>query len=340
MAIHPNNTPSGVNEPGLPFAGLLTGAPCPTPALTAETVALLDEQPARHDFSPAAIMARANAYAAKQVERALLWPVTHDPRSAVEILDEIRREIERGELPPEPFLAADLPHGMAPVSHNGTSQNGTLDLARARHMRRELEQAARHGTALLAALGLPRLVDDGFVQVDGDALGDALEVVLSHLDAIDALGEDLEETGDAEPWLAWVTSPSTGCVDTGISADDRELDTADAEPSLGSPEMHSTVISYVGGCWHGVEPDQRHWADGSTSDREAEITDEPHDDQEDEDTLGWPEDFTAKLDDVLQADHDPELDDADLEDSDEDEDYRLPWIDGPPPELIGGHAHG
>ena len=187
-----------------------------------------------------------------------------------------------------------------------------LELARARHMRRELEQAARHGTALLATLGLPRLVEPGFVPIDGASLGDALEVVISHLDAIDAPEEDLEETGDAEPWLAWVSLP-TGLVDTGVYAGDRELDTADAEPSLGSPEMHSTVISYVGGCWHGVEPDQRHWADGSTSDREAEITDEPHDDQEDEPSLGWPEDYTAKLDDVLQADHDPEFDDADLE---------------------------
>ena len=189
-----------------------------------------------------------------------------------------------------------------------------LDLARARHMRRELEQAARHGTALLAALGLPRIVEPGFAPIDGDTLGEALEVVLSHLDAIDAPEEALESGGDDEPWLAWVTSPSTGCVDTGLSAGDRELDTADGEPSLGSPEMHSTVISYVGGCWHGVEPDQRHWADGSTSDREAEITDEPHDDIGDaEPSIGWPEDFTAKLDDVLQADHDPEFDDADLE---------------------------
>ena len=76
-------------------------------------------------------------------------------------------------------------------------------------MRRELEQAARHGTALLATLGLPRLVEPGFVPIDGASLGDALEVVISHLDAIDAPEEDLEDddplekVGDDELDLGW-----------------------------------------------------------------------------------------------------------------------------------------
>ena len=40
-----------------------------------------------------------------------------------------------------------------------------------------------------------------------------------------------------------------------------------------------------------------------------------------EPSIGWPDDYTAKLSDVLQADHDPEQDGADLEDGDDDHDH-------------------
>jgi hypothetical protein len=74
--------------------------------------------------------------------------------------------------------------------------------ARALHMRLALEGALDHGTALLAALGLPRLAAPGFVPLDPAAIGDALDTAIATLDAMDAPDEDLEDGHDAEHDLA------------------------------------------------------------------------------------------------------------------------------------------
>ena len=98
------------------------------------------------------------------------------------------------------------------------------DVARARHLRRELERAAEHGVALLAALGLPRVVDADFVQGDHAAIGEALDLVVSHLDAIDDPDEDLEEDtdlekgGDDELDLGWSALHSQ--IRLGVNTDD------------------------------------------------------------------------------------------------------------------------
>ncbi len=98
------------------------------------------------------------------------------------------------------------------------------NVAQARHMRRELERAADHGTALLAALGLPRLVDGAFDPLARTAIGDALDVVVAHLDAIDAPAEDLEDddplerVGDEELDLGWSALHSQ--IKLGVNTDD------------------------------------------------------------------------------------------------------------------------
>ncbi len=65
-----------------------------------------------------------------------------------------------------------------------------LDAARTLHLRRQLAQAAEHGAALLASLGLPRLVGPDFVPLDPAAIGDAVDRAIAALDALD---------GDVEP---------------------------------------------------------------------------------------------------------------------------------------------
>jgi len=127
MAIDAHSTLAPAVQPGL-IPSALIGA-VPTPALTAETVALLDA------------------------------------------------------IPPEPLSPAQ-------------------DAAQALHMRRALEGALDHGTALLAALGLPRLVEHGFVPLDPAAIGDSLDTAIATLDALDAPDEDLEDGHDAEHDLA------------------------------------------------------------------------------------------------------------------------------------------
>jgi len=56
-----------------------------------------------------------------------------------------------------------------------------------------------HGTALLAALGLPRLMEPGFVPLDPTAIGDAVDTATATLDSLDSPGADLENEGEAEP---------------------------------------------------------------------------------------------------------------------------------------------
>ncbi len=104
--------------------------------------------------------------------------------------------------------------------------------ARARHMRRELERAADFGADLLAALNLPRLVTADFVSLDPVAIGDAVDLAIVALDAME-VDADLEDghdaehdTADAEEDLGW-----TACVSQahlGFNTPDGERDCAGA----------------------------------------------------------------------------------------------------------------
>ncbi len=206
MAIDAHSIPAPIDHRAL----LRSAVPVPTPALTAETLAMLDAIPP--------------------------------------------------ELPPEPLL----------------------DLARARHMRRALEGAVEHGAALLAALGLPQLVDDGFAPLDPVAAGDAIHHAIGTLDALDAPGMDLEDGGEAEPSLGWIDGKPV----LSDSHDDREAE-ADDEPMLGAPER-----SPSSGPWgpeRSPSGSQTDWADGSTRHDEAEAVNEDGGDilDEGEETLGW-----------------------------------------------------
>ena len=104
-------------------------------------------------------------------------PPVDDPRSAVEVLDEIRRTIEGQESchrdTPSLFtasaalpvsgdvnsatvadLAPDYPDPIG-VAEDRPDEIRLADAARILHLRRQLAVAAEHGAALLAALGLP-----------------------------------------------------------------------------------------------------------------------------------------------------------------------------------------
>ncbi len=199
-------------------------------------------------------------------------------------------------------IPADVPHGGAPMTRQGSAgfpllpnsgEHFSLDAAQALHMRRALEGALDHGTALLAALGLPRLVEHGFVPLDPAAIGDALDTAIATLDALDAPGADLEEDdfgepgGDDEEALGWTAGmsqaklgpntpegdstaperhgkgflrcgPDDGEPEAGYDlpeGDDERCGSSDVdlEPSLGAPENHDRA------------PDQEHWAQGGYS---------------------------------------------------------------------------
>jgi len=171
MAIDAHSTTAPAVQPGLlrTWAGAV---PVPTPALTAETVAMLDAIPADvpHHGAP-------------------ICP------------------------------AADLPCGVA------------SDAARALHMRRALEGALDHGTALLAALGLPSLVEPGFVPLDPAAIGDAIHLAIATLDVLDAAGVDLEDDGTAEPSLGWIDGKPV----LSDSHDDREAEDEREPDDEGDP---------------------------------------------------------------------------------------------------------
>ncbi len=96
-----------------------------------------------------------------------------------------------------------------------------LDIAHALHMRRELEAAIDHGAALLAALGLPRLMEPGFVPLDPAAIGDAVDTAIATLDALDVPDVDLEDGHDAEHDLGWPAYVSQ--VNLGRNTDDGDI---------------------------------------------------------------------------------------------------------------------
>lgn len=210
----------------------------------------------------------------------------------------------------------DIPHRAKSVQLLDTAAQ-----ARALHARRALVQAAEHGVALLEALGLPRLVTVGFFHSEPAAISDALDVVIAHLDALDAPAEDLEETGDAEPSLGWIAGICQGAFNNGDTAD-LELDMVDWEHSLGAPERHPYVFTM--GSTH-YEPgdgsyrlircfeSQASWAQGTRleGEREAEpgydlacdedeldddgVSRGEHDTADVEPSIGWPNDFLAQV---------------------------------------------
>ena len=160
-------------------------------------------------------------------------------------------------------------------------------------MRRELHQALDYGFALLDALDLsPRGLDI----IDG---------AIARLDAMDAPDEDME------PSLSWTESGPRFCGDY----QDCELDTADCEPDLATPEHHPEV-SHCSAPWSYVDssPDssQLRWAQGAQHDGEVvnedgdELDVGEHDETDKEPSIGWPNDYKAVLSPVLMADHDPE----------------------------------
>ncbi len=155
-------------------------------------------------------------------------------------------------------------HGDTPIKPDTASE------ARAIHLRRQLAQAAEHGVALLAALGLPRLVEPDFVSLDPAAIGDALDVVIATLDAVD--GDE-----DLEPYL---TGYYNGAMDPTCEG---EPD-SDDEPSLGAPENHPGRFHvdmegrHHTGCARHPLGDQTQWAAGGSWDNDAEAVNEDADD--------------------------------------------------------------
>ncbi len=101
-------------------------------------------------------------------------------------------------------------------------------------------------------------------------------------------GPDAGVTSDDEPSLGWCGHSRS---QYGFR-EDVELDHADEEPSLASPERHLSPYCY------GLDGSQSHWAEGGKDEREEEnenggdIQDEPHDDGQTsgpdfESSLGW-----------------------------------------------------
>ena len=204
----------------------------------------------------------------------------------------------------------------------------TAAQGRALHARRALAQAAEHGVALLAALCLPRLVGDDFVPLDPVEIGAALDRAIATLDALDG-DADLEDGGDTEPSLGW----SDGKPQFFCDYQDCELDTADWEPSLATPEHHPEV-SHCSAPWsyidRGPDSSQLRWAQGAQHDGEVvnedgdELDVGEHDESDKEPSIGWPNDYKAVLSPVLMADHDPEEVNEDGDDCGE---AHAPWWD-------------
>ena len=129
--------------------------------------------------------------------------------------------------------------------------------------------------ALLAALGLPRLVGADFVPPDPAAIGAALDDAIDLLDELDddpeaEDGADDEFTGDDEHTLGWREAVSQ--ANLGRCSED-------GEHTLGAPERHPPTFTpgspyyrpadgsyYRGRNWES----QASWAQGSRQDGEGE----------------------------------------------------------------------
>ncbi len=221
---------------------LRSAVPVPTPDLTAETVAMLDAIPEA---------------ATNTTRRKELYEILHP---------ETRQHVAGGHAK-HGSASANLAFAENTAASTGRSERAVQrDAAQALHMRRALEGALDHGTALLAALGLPRLMEHGSVPIDPAAIGDALDTAIATLDALDAPGADLEDDGTAEPWLGWIDGKPV----SSDSHDDREAEDDD-EPILGAPERHPSCNPWSSG--RDNTGRQTHWSDGrngSANDGEAE----------------------------------------------------------------------
>ncbi len=148
------------------------------------------------------------------------------------------------------------------------------DAARTLHLRRQLMEAAEHGVALLTALGLPRLVTAEYERHEFVAIADALDVVIDHLDALDAPDED------REPYLS---GDYNGRMDPEGEREGDEGPAEDdgiSEPSLGAPERHSSpMLMFRGAPWtdRSANCRQTAWADAGRHDLEGCMPDDPHD---------------------------------------------------------------
>ncbi len=175
-------------------------------------------------------------------------------------------------------LAADTPEAV-----RSDLEALLADHGRGIYLRRQLAQAAEHGAALLAALGLPQLVDPDFVSLDPVAIGDALDLAIATLDALDAPDED------REPYLA---GDYNGAVDPTGEGEPSENDEDDGttEPSLGAPERHPYAWTMTDNFYRPAEGKRlmryrRHesqvsWAQGRSGDVEDDINDQPQDEDE------------------------------------------------------------
>jgi len=274
-----------IKEINLP-PSILGTVPVPTPALTAETVEMLDaippELPAplpslvapslhrRHLNESQRAMAAAKlanmkeGHAASQrqpheiideIDAVEISTASISQGEAADLLNVGKRSVERAADVQEravPELAAAVDRGEVSVSaaaEADRAEEAEATTAQARHMRRALEVAIAHGIALL--------------------------------DALDAAGVDLEDEGEAEPWLGWIDGKPV----LSDSHDDREAEDDD-EPILGAPERHPSCYQFAS-C--DATSSQEHWADGSARHDEAEAVNEDGGDilDEGEETLGW-----------------------------------------------------
>ncbi len=251
MAIHAHSTPAPVDHRALLRD---SAVPVPTPDLTAKPPAAMGG--VSPELPPAAIpslvslnlrrrhlnesqraMVAAKLANMSSGARTDLAPIdAKSDAQAAALLNVGERSVERAKTVQReaiPELAAAVDQGRVSVSAaaevarlSAEDQQAVVDAATARacHMRRALEGALDHGTALLAALGLPQLVERNFASFqindlsgDHSVIGDALDTAIATLDALDAPGMDLED----------------GC--------DAEHDLADAEHDLGWPACMSQV---------------------------------------------------------------------------------------------------
>jgi len=282
--------------PDLP-PSFIAAVPVPTPALTANPPAAMggvspELQPAaipslvslnlrrRHlnESQRAMVAAKIANLTNGQTKASPIGEAAVSQGDAAQMLNVGKRSVERAADVQEravPDLASAVDRGKVSVSAAAEvarlpaeDQQAVVDAATARacHMRRALEGALDHGTALLAALGLPRLMEPGFVPLDPAAIGDALDTAIATLDALDTAGVDIEDEGEAEPSLGWIDGKPV----SSDSHDDREAEDDD-EPILGAPERHPAWDPWSSG--RSNAGSQTRWScgsNGSANDGEAE----------------------------------------------------------------------
>jgi len=324
MAIHAHSTPAPVDHRAL----LRTrGAPCrilgkydsvsllppsifgavpvPTPALTAETVTLLDAIPPelplaqlsslvapglrrRHLNESQRAMAAAKlanmkeGYAASQRQPhemiaendgvEISTPCISQGEAA-NLLNVSRSTVTEAKKVLNEGTAGDVRHGGA----GGVCAT----LAEIGGTRSEPPKSAGPGRAEEADAAAAQALHMRRALEGHSVIGDALDTAVGTLDALDAPDENLEEDGSAEPSLGWIDGKPV----LSDSHDDREAEDDD-EPILGAPERHPSCYQFA---LCDATSSQEHWADGSARYDEAEVVNEDGGDilDEGEETLGW-----------------------------------------------------